>query len=638
MTSSDALRRAARLAAFVSATGAFLATNVALAQPVQMVTVCGRDDAGGGLNLATALALGGNISIQCPSGQDTIELTRTHALTAAVAIAGDGRVKLHGPSSAPMFTTSQRLQLKGLTLVNPAAVAGSIVSGDKAHVVLESVRVEDSSSAFLVHSLQAAKSRFSHNGDPAAAASGSAVINAETIELSGSEFVGNTDHPIAGGAFPTPARIALSRRVTIDDTVFTGNRATLLLIDARVSIRASRFVENGLPIASARESWGCCGGAITLVRSDAEVFDSEFRANGSSGFGGAIHAVGSRLTVARSTFRQNTARVGGAIMSWARPPRVNIWSTDDWIDLPRLVLTRVTFDGNTATELGGAVAFAGSVASEGLVFRHNEAGSAGGAIASWRAAILPERDGSVFQVLVDNTQVQPEDRISLARSILVENRAGASGAALSVADAEAALGDVIIARNTAGAGAAVTGVRLRIVNTVIADNDATGLAAPLGATVGLGNTAVFGNRKGNCALAAPPLILGPNLQNPGGDCGGQIRIANPGLDGSYAPGIVSAARGAGDYGLCVTDPNVMGVDIYGSTRIRLDRTCAVGAIERDLSETVASALTFGSTHGLGQRLQWLLLLLLLLTFIVAVVTGRRRRSSILSRRWFRVWR
>jgi predicted outer membrane repeat protein len=315
-------------------------------------------------------------------------------------------------------------------------------------------------------------------------------------------------------------------------------------------------------------------------------------------------------------------------MSWARQPRVNIWSADDWIDLPRLVLTRVTFEGNTATELGGAIAFAGWVASEGLVFRHNEAGSAGGAIASWHAAVLPERYDSVFQALVDNTQVQPQDRISLARSILVDNRAGGSGAALSVADAETALGDVIVARNTAGAGAAVAGVRLRIVNTVIADNDATGIAAPAGATVALGNTAVFGNRKGNCALAAPPLILGPNLQNPGGDCGGQIRIADPGLDGSYAPGLVSAARGAGDYGLCVSDPNVMGIDIYGSTRIRSNHTCAIGAIERDRAESVASALTFGTTHGLGQRLRWLLLLLILLTFLVAVFTRRRRRPSI----------
>ena len=275
-----------------------------------------------------------------------------------------------------------------------------------------------------------------NNGDVAAAASGSAVINAETVELHGSEFVGNSDHPIAGGAWPTPDRIPLARRVTIDDTTFAGNPATLLLIDAKVSIRASRFIENGRPPATARDAWGCCGGAITIVRSDVEIFDSDFRANGSSGFGGAIHAIASRLTVARSTFAQNEARVGGAIMSWGRPPRVNIWSADDWTDLPRLVLSRVTFEANKAAGFGGAIAFAGPVQGDGLVLKANEAGSAGGAIASWRAAALPDPYGSVLDALVDNTNAQPGDRIALARSVLVENQAGASGAALSLADAK----------------------------------------------------------------------------------------------------------------------------------------------------------------------------------------------------------
>ena len=80
-----------------------------------------------------------------------------------------------------------------------------------------------------------------------------------------------------------------------------------------------------------------------MVRSDAEIHGGDFTGNGSFGLGGAILAIASRLTVGQSTFSGNEARVGGAIMSWGRPPRVNIWSEDDWTDLPRLMLSGVTF-------------------------------------------------------------------------------------------------------------------------------------------------------------------------------------------------------------------------------------------------------------------------------------------------------
>lgn len=166
--------------------------------------------------------------------------------------------------------------------------------------------------------------------------------------------------------------------MTIDGTTFAGNTHSLVLIDAKVSIRASRWIENGRKPATARGAWGCCGGAITSVRSDVEIFDSDFRANGSAGFGGAIHAIASRLTVGGSTFAGNEARAGGAIMSWGRPPKVNIWGADDWTDLPRLVLSRVTFEDNVAETFGGAVAFAGTARGDGLVLRRNRAGSAGG--------------------------------------------------------------------------------------------------------------------------------------------------------------------------------------------------------------------------------------------------------------------
>lgn len=128
MTCSEAMR-ITPLAGFAAVAGLLATACLAQAQPVQVVNVCGSDDAGGGLNLATALAQGGSITIQYPAGQTEIQFTQTRNLAAAVAILGEGEVTLRGTASGPMFTTSRTLRLSKLTLVNNAAVTGSIVSG-----------------------------------------------------------------------------------------------------------------------------------------------------------------------------------------------------------------------------------------------------------------------------------------------------------------------------------------------------------------------------------------------------------------------------------------------------------------------------------------------------------------------------
>ncbi len=618
--------RAAILISVLAVTAVLLAAAPVSAQPEQIVSVCGSDDAPGMLNLATALAVGGPITIRCPAGQHELQLTQTRNLTADTTISSDRPLTLRGPANKPMFTTSHALTLSKLTLTNPSAVTGSIVSGDQADVTLTSVTVIASPAAFLARSLHAEDSHFINNGDPNTYASGSAVINAEIVELRRSEFDGNDDHPIAGGAWSTPGRVPLSRRVTIEDTTFVHNRSTVLLIDAKVVIRSSRFAQNGQAPDAALEAWGCCGGALTFVRSDAEISDSDFVDNGSSGFGGAIHSVGSRLTVQTSNFEGNQARVGGAIMSWSRSPRVNIWSTDDWIDLPRLVLSRVTFKNNKATAHGGAVAFTGPVQGHGLVLRANEAHSVGAAIASWHAAALPAPYDGIDDAMSANTDPQLPDTLTLTRSILVENHAGQSGAALATADAETAVGNSIIARNNAP-GASVTGTKLRLINTVIADNSAAGIQTEPGGTVTLGNSVILRNSSMNCASGTVPAILGQNMQHPGSDCGSQIQTIDPGLDGTYAPGPISAARNAGEVGLCISEPTVAGIDLNGRTRISADRQCAVGAIERDRLESAAAALTFGHFQDFRHCLKWLLIILLVIAFAICLVWRMRKRRK-----------
>ncbi|MFC0342372.1 hypothetical protein [Paracoccus niistensis] len=624
MRISSDLIRAGVLALGVAAALAAALPGLATAQPVQVVDVCGRDDAPGGLNLRTALAQNGQIRIECPPDQPIIEITQTLALSGDADISAVGPITLRGPASAPMFTTSRHLRLSGLTLNNPASVVGSIVAGDQARIELDHVEVYGSPAAFLVRSLKATASRFRDNGDPAASP-GNAVVNAEDVQIQDSEFIGNSDHPIAGGAWPSPNRIALSRRVEIDKTSFAGNVGTVLLIDARVRIRASQFSSNGLAPDSAKESWGCCGGAITAVRSDIQIFDSEFWGNASPGFGGAIQAIGSRLTVMRSTFTRNEARAGGAVVSWGRPPLLNIWSVDPWIDLPRLLLSRTTFNDNNASEFGGGILFAGEVVVEGSVLRGNRARQAGGAIAAWNAATLPDPHEEVIRALLDSTVEGSGDQLSISRSILVQNDAEEEGAALALAETPGRIGNTIIARN--GNATAVTGSDLHIVNSVIGDNLATGLSVSAMGIVEIGNTILLRNAGGNCALEVEPVILGASLQDGGTSCGEGVATGDPGLDESYAPGLVSPARDGGTYALCLSDPLVLGVDLYSKSRSQGDGTCAIGAVERKRSEVLIAFLTFGAFEGDDGAawLWWLLLLLALLAFLITF--WRRRQRS-----------
>ncbi len=611
-----------RLAAL--AMGFMLFAGSAVAQE-QVVTVCGRDDAAGGLNLATALGQPGSIVIRCPSGEDHIAITATRNIPSSRTIRAEQTVTLSGPGNGPMFTTALSLYLTGLTLTNHAAVAGSIVAGDHATVVLDNVTVEESPSAFLVRTLRASNSHFNRNGDVQAEATGSAVVDAETVAIADCEFTGNGDHPIAGGAWPTPDRVALSRQVTIDRSTFAGNRASLLFTDARVRIRSSRFVENGMRPEAARGAFGSTGGALTIVRSDVEITDSDFVGNGSTGLGGAILAIGARLSVTKSTFEANAARVGGAIASYGRPPRENIWSADEWIDLPRLMIARATFDGNTADDEGGALVFAGQVAADGVVLRKNTAGHVGGAIAAWNAAPLPEPWQGVFPGLANATEPRPGDQLRMTRSIVVDNRAADDGGALALAGADSAVGNTILARNTSS-GSTVSGSRLRLVNSVVANNAAAGLAGPSGATLELGNVAIFSNSGGNCAAGSTPAAIGPNLQSPDSTCGAAAQVKDPGLDSSYAPGVYSAVRGAGGWKLCITDPVVGGIDLLGHTRADGGGRCAIGAIERDFTEIVIAGISFGGIHVLPPCLWWCLAIFFIVIFLFSLLRRRKRTS------------
>ncbi|MEI9850569.1 MAG: hypothetical protein WDN24_06560 [Sphingomonas sp.] len=434
---------------FLVAAGLALAAGAtaSLAQPdgAKIVTACGRDDAGGGLNLITALAGGGKIVIRCADGQGRIAITRTHVLSGGTQIDGEGRVTLTGDGTASFFEIQGELALSNLTVRNggptpPADVSDlrtAIVAGQDAFVTLVKVRTERTATPYSVARLEASDSIFEANGI-AGRHPVRGIIEAEHILLRRTQFNGNLSNPIVGGRSASSGRTALSRTVGIEDSLFSGNQAPLILHDAKVSIRGTRFEGNGAEGTDG--SWGCCAGALTLVHSDATIIGSTFTANRSSGFGGAIQAIGTTLRISGTGFERNRARIGGAILFWGWPLRDNIWSGTALPDAPRLGLDRVRFNENQAEFFGGALATAGPVDGDTVLFAGNRAGRRGGAVAGHGLDEAPPGAFSgVMRALEDQT-VPAADSLSFARATFVDNRAGVQGAALDGGKAALPLG------------------------------------------------------------------------------------------------------------------------------------------------------------------------------------------------------
>jgi predicted outer membrane repeat protein len=604
---------------------AALARSVA-AQAV--VTACGRDDAAGGLNLRDAVAAGGAIVIRCAVPPQTIQITATRAVAMPTTIDGGGNVTITGDGAQPMFSNASSLTLANVTVRNPPA--GRVVAGGR--VTLRKVRTENTNGPYVADVVIAEDSTFENNGDPSAESSRT-VIDAERTELRHVTFTKNADHPIGGGATQASGRTPGSRTILIEDSTFTDNTHSILAMDATLTIRRTVFENNGVT-SPTDGSWGCCAGAITIVRSTAAIEDGRFSGNSSSGFGGAILAIGSRVTIARTLFEQNSARVGGAMTFWGQSVTNNVWSSGPLTAPLVLTLDRARFHGNVATEIGGALAWSGSVGGDSALFQGNRA-RRGGAVAHWTAAPgLPAAFADVFPVLSANTQPLGE-RLALARGIFVENEASEQGGALDAGASAAMLGNALVTRNrvtaTGGTSGALAGQEISLVNSTVVGNNTVGVVlAGGGRALSLVNSIVADNAGGNCAGDSAKLSATvANLQYPGATCGTAATQA-PRLDERYAPGWFSPARNRGDLARCVSDALVGGHDLYGKPRGNTG-ACAIGAVEPDVEHDLFSNTPFGDPRTpLGRHrwwwVFWIFVLLLLLAFIWAYKKARRART------------
>jgi predicted outer membrane repeat protein len=610
----------------------FGASSTLQAQAATEVTVCGRDDAAGGVNLIQALAGGGEIVVRCGAGPQTIEITRTHSITRETSLDGEGRVALTGVGTAHFFALTATLKLANLTVRNTNANGDktSIATGESATIELRKVRTENTIRPYVVDSLVAEDSIFEGNGDAAGYSYGS-VIHAQNITLLRATLVRNHDHPIAGGAWRTVSPAAAARRISILDSEFAENRMTSLISNARLVVQGGSFRDNGRSFVESGGTWDCCGGALTITQSVGEISNSSFIGNKSYGFGGAIYATGSRLTLSRTRFEGNSARIGGAVMHVGRPLKNNIWSLTPFGVAPRLTLLGAQFRNNSAQYDGGAIAWAGAIDGDAPLFVKNSAGGAGGALVNWRAIIdLPPDFAGVLPAVQAMTD-EAGELLAFSRPLIADNVAAAVGG-IEAGPAAVRLGNAILARN------AVTGSSPRnyglnaagpvqLVNTTIADHSGGGLALEGAATLVLINTILADNAGGACVGADGKINLSTaSIQHPGATCGTAIQSINPALGGGFTPSLWSPARDKADAAGCVTDL-VQAIDIYGSKRLAKGQ-CSIGAVEADLERDIRRALPSPQAKNfhLGWWL-WIFLFILILASLIGLLIGFLRRRK-----------
>lgn len=606
------------------------------AAPPTDVAVCGRDDAAGGVNLKQAMAIGGDIVVRCGTGPQTIEITRTYTVSGTTRIDGASQLTLSGTGAAHFFKVTGTLKLASLTVrnTNAGGARTSIATGGTGVIELQKVRTENTVMPYVVGNLVAEDSTFEANGDAAGHSFGS-VVHAQNVTLRRAKFLRNQDHPLAGGASKSASPVATARRITIIDSEFTGNRLSSLISNAVLVVTGSTFSDNGRSAASSGGSWGCCAGALTITHSVAEISNSTFSGNKSYGFGGAIYSAGTRLTLSRTTFDGNSARIGGAVMHVGRPIRNNIWSLTPFEVAPRLILLGAQFRNNSADYAGGAVAWAGAIDGDAPLFAKNRSGGAGGALVNWRAiGGLPAEFAGVIAALQTMTSDVAES-LAFSRALVVDNLAASIGG-IEAGPAAVELGNAILARNRVTGSsprnsALSASGPVRLVNVTIADHPGGGVALEGAGTLAIINTILVNNSGGGCVGVVGKISSSmTSIQHPGAACGAAIPSDDPALGSGFRPAFWSPARDKGDPAACMAEP-VRAMDLYGTKRLARGR-CSIGAveadIERDIRRVLPSALAKSFDLGLWF---WIFLLIMLLAVIIGLLIGcvrrRRKRAS-----------
>jgi predicted outer membrane repeat protein len=562
-----------------------------------VVTLCSVDtQAGSGVNLRDAVAMGGRITFSCPANT-VIRVTARRTIDSVIEIDGGNNVTLDAGGTTSLFRSSSGLHNRTLTIRNigikggktdadgfvPPGTAGAITisfTGGVNHAVFDHVQISGTENAISIPfgSVTVTNSQFA--GDSGRVLQvGNDVGEAASLDVHHVTITG-----VSGEAF-----WSIGATVLIEDATVSGNTDS--------TGRASEFSKGTLEIHNSRFSntWNSatCGGAINTS---------------------------SRTIIANTTFTNNRSNCGGGAVYIAGPASA--------VDLHA-----VTFTGNQTAGRGGAVAFENLTGKVQIVhgeFRNNSA-AWGGAVSAYYSAPSPVVVNAAALSFKANTASQGGGAfyienvgLQLTRGIFVDNKAK-QGAALMLAGAgpqSLVLGNAIVARNASSSGAAIQAISGRIVNSTIAGNQGAGLSSA--GSVQVINTVISGSTAKNCVSAGGTIADGgANVQFPGTDCPATIPVADPLLDNFYVPDLNSPLQRAGNNAACMALP-VSGVDVYGQVRPKAIR-CDIGAVEGDIETVLNKVGINASTPGLTGKgrgrhrlpsVWWLFLLLVILLIIL----------------------
>lgn len=487
-----------------------------------VVTACASDtQAGAGVNLAQALAVGGIVRFSCPPNT-VMRITGRYTLAGSTLIEGGDAVTLDGNGIVgPMLQTGpgnvilRRIAVRGFTRPPPSAGIGRAL-GRPPGTVLNA-----SSDAELDH-----------------------------VTISGS------DSPII-----------VRGNATIADAVFFANQGFAVDIGGIASVERSRFTDNEAALvigAGWIRSSVFADQRGMAVRVAAMTGPVEIRHSTFTGTrGGAALSLSQRsapgarttVTVRANTFSDNK---GGAVVLFdmaqeardrgAAPSTV---ATLDALPPGGFVLAYNQFlrnSGARGAAIAANLAHTAGMVSTGDLFVGNSAAADGGAVAVSGGALR------------------------IAHALFKGNHAGGRGAALAAAGTSVTLADALVVVNAGPAGA-VTGDAVAVTNVTIADNDAVGLILE-GAGSSVANTILARNRPADCGGVLPNTFRGANLQTadtcPGAQTGDAL------LDEFWVPAPGSPVLSAGDPALCGAEP-VSGFDLV--FQARGIAACALGAFE-----------------------------------------------------------
>jgi hypothetical protein len=604
-----------------------------------VVTACGTDTAGGGINLATALTAGGDIRIACAGGPNQITFTAARVLPAATTIEGGG-VALIGPGSGVMFTLNagRALTLRNLSIKHPPSnpadpnlFTGVVYDANDVNVVeLTNVTVTDTRLPFAVRRLVARDSTFAGNGD--ANNSDFGVVMAGDLALQNVVFRDNLSRPFhpLWRSDPTVTKQTIAARVV--GCTFERNKRPALWVAGALVIDNSQFVGNGdaFPFkpggrgklyggAIFLELGSSAAGAVEVVLASATISRSTFK-NNHGMLGGAVLAWSAALTLQSTDLDANRAVSGGAVV-YLSPDRSN-----PVVSRARLHLAHVKMRDNEAAKDGGALLVLGDVSGDAVQMSRNKAGESGGALAVVSAVVSPKEAlpaGFGDELPVSGTKPTTVD---LTRTFVLDNTAVQH--AVDGGPGVVRFGNSLFARNvaTGAGGAAIDAQNVELANSTVIANKGEGLRIEAGGTSGvrIANVILASNAANCTGTLAGLKIDGANLQYPDAGCGAPIPVADPSLDSSFAPTLFSPARNAGAVAVCASHDLVNGRDLYG--KARGGATCAVGAVESDVVRDAIDKVG-------PDKFPWILLLLLLLLLIclvIGLIVGwiiRRRRKK-----------